>query len=431
MAKRPYDLDFSLESAGERLAAIEDVLDAFPGTPTHQDLETFANYILYAYRDEKLVLEKRNRTFRSKEELALSLESVMNLEQKVSPTRDIYLHPAPHIARPTYDRDGNLISAGDRDIPGMVQLWDSIDRLTHLYKVASGEEEDATVHPNTHPFYVFQLKHMLCDVRRDQFYLKDMFKPTLHFLNKRRPEPQTFNFDSDSFYWVSRETLEAKIAASYNPHTRRNPDEYETRTLPDGTIEYKWVVREQAFDWENYVHVRALMKNYSALYMQLYDAPLSWGRTLLYDFDRYVSLAHLGPVKEYIILRTVDGATNDQIIADIKEKFDIAYSENAFQKLKAVTIPTEIATAAKKVRVWQDFKEGKIKGRNCTVCGEFLPLHPYWFSANATRPNGFTERCRKCYALKYRAKKERGEAPNGSRDKDAHLREMPTNFTLP
>jgi hypothetical protein len=44
--------------------------------------------------------------------------------------RDPYKKPTRTIHRPKYDKKtGALKDIGDADIPGMVDLWDSIDRL--------------------------------------------------------------------------------------------------------------------------------------------------------------------------------------------------------------------------------------------------------------------------------------------------------------
>jgi len=46
----------------------------------------------------------------------------------------------------------------------------------------------------------------------------------------------------------------------------KNLDDYETRVDNAGNIEVKWVVRRHTFDWENPLHVRALINYYDALY---------------------------------------------------------------------------------------------------------------------------------------------------------------------
>jgi len=47
------------------------------------------------------------------------------------------------------------------------------------------------------------LKHWLVDLRRHQYYLKDVFRPELHFLGMDHPKQQFIDWTSDAFYWCS------------------------------------------------------------------------------------------------------------------------------------------------------------------------------------------------------------------------------------
>lgn len=67
----------------------------------------------------------------------------------------------------------------------------------------------------------------------------------------------------------------------------------------DGMI--KWVVCEHNFDWENPKHVRALLNHYCTLYEALKDKLNTYGRTLLWDFDRYVSLCGFSELRLFLI----------------------------------------------------------------------------------------------------------------------------------
>ena len=66
-------------------------------------------------------------------------------------------------------------------------------------------------------------------------------------------------------------------------------------------MEIKWVVCEHTFDWENYKHVRALLNHYYTLYEALRDKLDTYGRTLLWDFDRYVELCNFSELRLFLI----------------------------------------------------------------------------------------------------------------------------------
>ena len=63
----------------------------------------------------------------------------------------------------------------------------------------------------------------------------------------------------------------------------------------------KWVVRRHTFNWENPLHVRALINNYDALCDQFHEKLDTYGRTLLFDFERYRKMANFTELREYIL----------------------------------------------------------------------------------------------------------------------------------
>jgi hypothetical protein len=256
--------------------------------------------------------------------------------------RYIYTKKKPKIELPKYDKKtGELIDIGDGDIPGMQKLWDDIKRLDHVLAVNEGKvppDEETQIFED--PYRLYQFRHMLIDVRRHQYYLKDAYKPTLHFLALTPPKTQTYNWDSDTFYWISREEWQHRVDNSLLSSVSRNIEDYETRN--DGQ-EVKWVVRHQVFDWENPAHIKALLNFYSAIYMELYDKLDSWGRTLIYDFDRYFNMCEFSEIREYIVTRKIDKASHAQIAAELQEKFGLKYNENHICTILSKEIPEKMA----------------------------------------------------------------------------------------
>ena len=91
----------------------------------------------------------------------------------------------PEIHRPTYDEAGNMIDPGDSDVPGMVELWARIDYLQErldMYKGKIPPDDYVRAHPMD-SYRLYKFNHMLIDIRRHQYYLKDSYKPTIHFFN--------------------------------------------------------------------------------------------------------------------------------------------------------------------------------------------------------------------------------------------------------
>jgi hypothetical protein len=61
------------------------------------------------------------------------------------------------------------------------------------------------------------------------------------------------------------------------------------------------MVRQHHFDWEDPAHIRALIANYDALYDQFYEKLDTYGRTLIFDFERYRAMCNFSPVREFIL----------------------------------------------------------------------------------------------------------------------------------
>ena len=229
-------------------------------------------------------------------------------ELQPSTKRDPYLHKKPAILKPKYDKKtGELVDPGDSDIPGMVELWHSIDRLEHWIHVLEGKltpTEDDILFDD--PYRLYRLKHTLIDMRRHQYYLKDAYKPTLHFASMDRPKTQYVDWTSNSGYWITLEQWRKKVEAALLHNVSRNLDDYETKTLADGTIMVHWIVRHHTFDWENPAHIRALISNYDALYDQLREKLDTYGRTLIFDFERYRAMCKFSPVRNFILQCKID-----------------------------------------------------------------------------------------------------------------------------
>lgn len=432
--KKRYSLDYTIYSDKDRLAAVNDILNNLDYTPSSSDLETFASYILYGKKeedDQNLVQNKtitddygrRYRTWVSKnarnESLDAILENPLAAEQDLITMEEkyIYVKKRRTIRRPKYDKDGNLLDPGDSDIPGMTDLWESIDRLQHTIAVNEGKvplDMDVPIIESTYRLY--QLRHNLIDLRANQYFLLDAYRPTLHFLSLTQPRPQTYNWDTDSYYWISREEWQRKLDNSYNPRFSRNIADYRVRTNPNtGEEEVRWLVRQHHFDWTNYKHVQALIHLYSAIYEQLWDKPDSWGRTLIFDFDRYAAMANLSPSREYMLLRRIDGEQPDIIAEEVAAKFGINYSISHMSAILGSEIPRRIAEAAQKYHLLLDAPAYNRK--TCYTCKRSLPRTSLFWAKNRDRRDGWASNCKECETKKRYAKQIGGGGDGRFKDK--------------
>ena len=410
--QKKYSLDYSIERDVDRLAAVNDILDTLDTDPSSADLEQLATYILYGKdenglnavkRGEVTDGDKRYSTFLRKDDKNESLNAILENPtipqetlEEVKPKTN-YIIKRPAINRPKYDKKtGALIDVGDGDIPGMQELWAEIDRLEHTVAVNEGKvppDENTQIFTDSYRYY--QFKHMLVDLRRHQYYLKDAYRPYLHFVAVAPSKSQTYDWSADSFYWIGYEEWQKRIQNSYTSAISKNLDDYETRIdQENGKLEVKWVVREHTFDWENPKHIRALLNNYSDIYMQTWDKLDSWGRTLIFDFDRYSDMANFSPVRLHILTRRIDKAPLHEILDELQEKFGIKYNENHLSSILSKEIPEKIALAAKKHRMELEYP--LYKKKKCNICKKYFPRDIVFFSRNRGRPDGFSSNCKEC-----------------------------------
>lgn len=133
----------------------------------------------------------------------------------------------------------------------MQELWDCIAHLEHMLAVNEGKlppDEHTRLLPDS--YRVYQLKHILIDVRRHQYYLKDAYKPQIHFQKLDRPRAQYYDWSCDTFYWIPLKQWEERVSHALLHTISKNLEDYETRKNGE-EIEVKWVVRRHTFDWTN------------------------------------------------------------------------------------------------------------------------------------------------------------------------------------
>ena len=183
-----------------------------------------ADYILFGKDDkflsavdtkEILQPERRFNSWKTKAEKTQSLDALLEdpvtapeIENKTAGDRGPrYKVVKPEIKRPKYDADGTLLDPGDSDVPGMVELWAIIDDLQERYDMYRGKippNDNVKSHP-INSYQLYKMGHMLIDIRRHQYYLKDYWKPTIKFFNIQPPGKVVYDFNCNTGLWLTPE----------------------------------------------------------------------------------------------------------------------------------------------------------------------------------------------------------------------------------
>ena len=428
--KKTYSLDFSIDRDVDRVTAIANILDSLEKNPSDTELEQMASYILYGKDEDGYNAVQRGEitngntrygSYRRKDDKLLSLDEIIDnpmtdeRELQSANKRSVYTNKKQQIVRPHKGRNG-VWDPGDSIIPGMTDLWERIDRLEHQLAVLEGKvPPDETVTIWLDNYRIYQLKHILIDLRRHQYYLKDSYAPTLHFPNVDHPKTQFVDWDSDCFYWVTYDEWLARVTSSLLPISR-NLDDYEHEERPDG-LYVKWVVARHKFDWENPIHIRALINNYDALYDQLYEKVDTSGRTLIFDFERYREMANFSEVRNYLLDLKLERLPYSTISQQLQQKYGLVYNENHLSTIFAKEIPQQFADTAKKHRLILETPPDQLK--ICYQCGRALPRDQLFFTRNRSRKDRFSSNCKEC---ERKRRIEKGGQPNHDRrSKEASL----------
>ena len=390
--------------------AVEDILDKLEHNPSSTELEQMGSYILYgkdenglnAYQRGEMLADRRYTSYHTKEDENVSLDALLESpladQQQFKPInyRNHNISAKTLIVRPKYDKNGNLINIGDADIPGMEELWHCIDKLDHWIAVLEGrvapEPTDLLFDDS---YRLYRLKHTLIDLRRHQYYLKDSYKPTIHFLAVMHPHAQYINWSSNAAYWISYAEWERRVNIPYYPHISKNITDYETRIdEKSGILEVKWIVREHIFNWEDPNHIKALMRYYWNLRELFHDKLDTDGNALLLDFQRYRRMAHLPPIADLVLELRLHQMNGDEIADYMTNYYGIPCAKHHVFTLIGTHIPRAIALAVTKHRLLLTTPPNHRK--YCRECGKFLPCETLFFSRDNSRADKLSLRCKDC-----------------------------------
>jgi hypothetical protein len=402
-------LDYTLQNSSERLQFVRNYLESKPEsvleaeqwfarnastTNSNRFLETLANYILYSkdLKTKEIDIEPAKNTYRRK-----SPESLDALMDNPAFDENRFL-PADFN---TYTKPKPRIHDSDSELPGMADLQHTIRGLQA--KIDNGEYKGKDL---------WRAKHILVDLRREQYALRDIHIKTIVFKRFTPPQYVRPELDVQSGYVREVVNLDGSAANKNSTPTSSSLGEQNTppeqNMLPAGDMvgtDWEWVEVGHAVDLTNPLHIYHLLERYSSLKESVYDdtdAPL---RYLLYTLEEIVEKAELSPDRKYILIRKVDRATNEQIRQELIDKMDKSFNVNYISTIFKREICNAIANTAK-------LEEDKWRARNqperwkvCSTCKIKKLADPREFVRRKDSADGLSARCKKCDKKKRDQKK--------------------------
>ena len=384
-----FKLDFSLVTSEER----EKYIEQFNLTKLKpSELELCANYVLYGKdKDGKSLVDKKYIYINTKyNSFAVSrpesLDALMenpNFDESIfSVSRKNY-----KIVKPTIDREK------DKDIPTITEMWESIDRLQYILDVNTGKIDDPTV-KRLNDTQIYKLRHILIDIRRGQFYLKDIFKPTINYsFNRVNYIAREGEFDIDwddpgSDYGFAPLGLIGESGVTRDVF-------FDLKKVGRDPILYNKNAKH-IIDFRDPTHIYKLLDQYEEFMAAAIDKPDNLLGLIPKTLDYYIGAANLKEQHYTIIQMKIRKCTNKQITNKLTELYGLHHTENYISTIWTQKICVEIANAA--VAHYDMFllRHNEENWKVCNTCGKTKLRDNRYFVKKSKTKDGLSGRCKVC-----------------------------------
>lgn len=345
-------LDYSLKTMRERVDLVNKITEQIPAEKlTARYLEILGDYIMNALTKEErkskiyltdnrmITINKRETSFEGLvEKFENGEDGIYNLISDEG--KNAFLTPRVSITEQDL-----------KDIPELRELRDAIERVEAQAKTATGKKK-------------YMLKKHAIDLRRDQYVIKDCYKPQMHVVPTSRGGG---HIDLHENRWVDE---------NFEPHS-------------DGIITLF-----------NPKHVSAILCNYMSLKEYSADKFQSDFYYLMESFDDVMREAlTTQPLLYDLTKMKIAGKSNAEIQKKLAEEHGVRYTVEHISQLWRNKIPKLISEQEKdNYLIWHfTFKEPeRAVWKKCSKCGQNKLALNRFFSKNNTSKSGFYSQCKRC-----------------------------------
>lgn len=339
-------LDYTIDSPEERLKIVQQILEENQN-PDSYYLEILADYLVFCMekkekKEKKILTENRlatvNKRETSFEGLAAQFENGEDGVYNIA-NSDKHVIFQPKISITAKDR---------KDIPELSQTDAAIKFWEEQSRKSEGRD-------------IYIAKKALIESRKDQYVIKQAFKPPV----------QTMHLVHSNHYTEFSESVTFDEEGYPVPHGI---------SLLNPTI------------------CSIILCNYSKLKENAWSNFHTDTWYLMEEFDRISAKALANnPIYYRIVQYKIDGLQNSTIKERLLEEFNTNHSLEYISTLWRKKIPALIASAAE-----DDFldcyylNEEKGKYKRCSRCGQIKLAHNKYFSKNKTSKDSFYSICKEC-----------------------------------
>jgi hypothetical protein len=427
-------LDWALSTSTERTEFVHSYISQEPflsKPPSSEELETLANYVLWGKNENGESLEKEGLIELPRKNSTWSSQPVESLDELTeSPTFNEGLIYALTSKAPTkkvrevFSREETLKSCPSHLLPTYKSLWNEIDKteLTiNLYELLHGkrekepraellnsriEEEQAQCAERSksiNQFKYLKLRHLLVELRREQYTLRDSFSERIlpHSPGSFQEETTTI-IDADiPVFPLGLSNKQLISTLLFKPFSDLIPDNF---TEKDLTIisNFYWSKQStknetaRCIDFTDLKTVYELFLLLEDLEEEPTEGVLSTTEELLNTLKFYMREADLTEVQREILDLKIKRKKNQDIASYINKKYGKSYTTNYISTIfRQKIIPTINGAAAYHEQIVGNlfFKE---EFKQCSKCGKTLLRDPINFVKKSRAKDGLSNRCKEC-----------------------------------
>ena len=420
-------LDFSLESAQDRVNFINSYIVQFP-TLTQSEASTIADYLLWGKTEEGVALgaDAGLETRWSKPNEAESLDAV--LENPALSNAQLYaLNDAVVLRKPrnVFSREEARREAPDYLKQTYEDLWKTIDEVEleiNFYELRVGKREkppreellkrftDDEVEriraaaEKLNQYGYLKLRHRIRELRTEQFTIRDSYRSTFNITQSTySPKNNSFVFDCD--VEVLPLGIKEGIVGEMIFDVNFDPaafDEEQLRLISNLVWKKKDIDKEKKiFDFRNLEAVYQLYlfkedfddRLEEVEYNHIIENNLS---QLLETLNFYEQIADLTDIQREILRMKEKKQKNAEIAGYINKKYGKSYTANYISTIFRQKIIVKINEAAELHRDTIENCFFPENFRKCPDCGRVLLLDARNWVRKVRSKDGFQNKCKRC-----------------------------------
>lgn len=435
-------LDFSIQSTDGRRDFVNEYITQpqFQRVPlTSDELETIANYILWGKDSDglnvtqrgEIQIETRNKTWQRDD--TESLDALMESPTFSEASLRRPTEARTRIAREVFDRHKTLSECPAHLVPVFEDLFKRIDTIElqlNYYEFSHGRRKEPpraqlvkrftqeeltnaeTTASKWNQFKYLKQRHLIVELRREQFTLRDTYieKHMRHTPIEPEIDPIDPDFDAEIPVFPLGLKTGPIGALLFKEESELNPSTYSDLDLQK-VLQFYWSKKSESrsaifFDFTNLEHVYELFGQLNELEESISALPVNSNLSKLLDtLKYYIEMTDLTEAQREILDLKINKIKNQDIADVVNKKYGKSYTANYISTIfrqKIIPRINETATFHAKIIENLSFPENFKK---CNGCGKTLLIDPEKFVRKSRSKDGFATRCKICDRLDRQNKK--------------------------